>query len=266
MLILWYTFLLMSLFINSALTTRIISKIYLLCSFFFVSHLIFLIVISEYMSLLILISVFAFFFSMSLDISLILILCTITLKLTSRRLAFNDIFLIQKSFSFSIFLLSFILTQNMSRFDCLFIIFMSLRVDSISSTLLSLAYSTMFFVVIIMILFIFSFSLMKIFTLSFLQWFCTDNDMLMLRARWFLNDVINFSLILFVQLSTHLFSFMNFFSSLHIIFFSLFNWFFIHQLIINALTRWCISFSVIFISLLIFFQSISSLFLRSLSS
>jgi len=159
----------MSLFINSALTMYIISKMYLLCSLFFVSHSIFLIIISEYISLLISISVFALFFSMSLNISLILISCTITSKLTSCRLMFNDISLIQKLFSFSIFLLSFILTQNMSRFDHLFIVSMSLHVDSILSILLSLTHSTMFFIVVIMILFIFFFSLMKIFTSSFLQ-------------------------------------------------------------------------------------------------
>ncbi len=158
----------MSLFVNSALTTCIISKTYLLCSLFFVSHSTFSIIIFECMSLLILMSIFALFFFMSLDISSILISCTTILKLTSCRLALSDISLIQKSFFFNVLLLLFILTQNISRSDYLFIVSMSLRVDSVLSTSISLAHSTIFFIVVIMILFTSS-SLMKILTSNFLQ-------------------------------------------------------------------------------------------------
>ena len=182
MLISWYTFSLISLFIISALITCIISKMYLFCSLFFVNHSIFSIIIFECMSLLILMSVLASFFFMFLDISLILISCITTSKLTLCRHAFNDIFLIQKSFFFSILLLLFILIQNISSFDHFFIISMFLRADSISLMSISLIHLTMFFV-IIMIFFISSFSLMKIFTSNFLQWFCTDNDMLTLNIR-----------------------------------------------------------------------------------
>jgi len=148
---------------------RIISKTYFFCSLFFVSHSTFSIIIFKSISLLILMSTFVLFFFMSLNISSILISCITTLKLTSRRLTFNEISLIQKSFFFNILLLSFILTQNISRFDHLFIVSMFLRVDSISSTSISLAYLTMFSVVVIMTLLIFSSSLTKILILNFLQ-------------------------------------------------------------------------------------------------
>jgi len=46
---------------------------------------------------------------------------------------------------------------------------MFLRVDSILSMSISFAHLTMFFIVVIMILFISSFFLMKIFTSNFLQ-------------------------------------------------------------------------------------------------
>ncbi len=148
---------------------HIISEMYFFCSLFFVSHLIFSIIIFECMSLLILMSVFISFFSMFLDISSILISCITTSKLILCKHMFNDIFLIQKSFFFNILLLLFILIQNISNLDHLFIIFMFLRVDNVSSTSISLAHFTMFFVVIIIILFTSSFSLMKIFTSNFLQ-------------------------------------------------------------------------------------------------
>ncbi len=266
MLILWHTFLSINLFIISTLTTYIISKMYLFCSLFFVSHLTFSIIIFKCMSLLILMSAFAFFFSMSLNISSTLISCITILKLTSCRLAFNEISLIQKLFFFSIFLLSFVLTWNISRFDHLFIIFMFLHVDSISLTSISLAHFTMFFIVIIMILLIFFFSLTKILILNFLQRFCIDDATSTLRTRWFSNDVVNFSFALFAQLSTCFFFFANFFLSLLIIFFNLFSWFFMHWLTVNAAMRCHVSFSIISVNLLISFQSISSLFLRSLSS
>jgi len=120
---------------------------------------------------------------MSLDISLTLISCIIILKLTSCKLAFNEISLIQKSFFFSIFLLSFILIQNISKFDHFFIVSIFLHVDSILLMSISLAHLTMFSVVVIMILLIFFFSLMKILILNFLQRFCTDDVMLTLRTR-----------------------------------------------------------------------------------
>jgi len=142
---------------------------YLFCSLFFVSHLTFSIIIFKCISLLILMSTFVFFFSMSLNISSTLISCITILKLTSCRLAFDEISLIQKSFFFSIFLLSSILTQNISKFDHLFIVSMFLRVNNVSSTSISLTHLTMFSVVVIMILLIFSFSLMKILILNFLQ-------------------------------------------------------------------------------------------------
>jgi len=141
-----------------------------------------------------------------------------------------------------------------------------LRIDSVSSTSISLTHFTMFFVVVIMILVIFSFSLIKILILNFLQWFCTDDATLTLRTRWFSNDVVDFLFALFAQLSTRLFFFANFFSSLLIIFFNLFSWFFMRRLTVDATTRWHINFSIIFVNFLIFSQSISSLFLRSLSS
>ena len=128
MLISWHILSSISLFIISALTTHIISEMYLFCSLFFVSHSTFSIIIFKYMSLLILMSAFALFFCMSLDISSTLISCFTTLKLTSCRLAFNEISLIQKSFFFSIFLLSFILTWNISKSDHLFIVSMFLRI------------------------------------------------------------------------------------------------------------------------------------------
>ncbi len=266
MLISWYTLSSISLFIILALTTRIISEMYLFCSLFFVSHLTFLIIIFKCISLLILMSAFIFFFSMSLDISSTLISCITTSKLISRRLAFNEIFLIQKSFFFSIFLLSFILTQNISRFDHLFIVSMFLRVDNVSLTSISLTHFIMFSVVVIMILLIFSFSLMKILILNFLQWFCIDDATSALKTRWLSNDIIDFSFTLFTQLSTHFFFFANFFLSLLIIFFNLFSWFFMCWLTVNAVTRWRVSFSIISVNLFISFQSISSLFLRSLNS
>ena len=237
MLISWYTFSSISLFIISALTMHIISKTFLFCSLFFVSHSTFSIIIFKCMSLLILMSAFTLFFFISLNISSTLISCIIILKLTSHRLAFNEIFLIQKSFFFSIFLLSLILTQNISKFDHLFIVFMFLHVNSISLTLIFLTHFTMFSVIIIMILLIFSFSLMKILILNFLQWFCIDDATLILRTRWFSNDVVDFSFTLFTQLSMHLFFFTNFFSSLFIIFFNLFSWFFMHWLTVNATTH-----------------------------
>ncbi len=171
MLISWYTFSLISLFIISVLITCIISKMYFFCSLFFVSYLIFLIIISECIFLLILMSIFTSFFFMFLNISLILISCITTSKLILHKHAFNNISLIQKSFFFNVFLLLFILIQNISSFDYLFITFMFLRVNSISSTLIFLAHLTMFFVIVVMILFTSSFSLMKIFTSNFLQWF-----------------------------------------------------------------------------------------------
>ncbi len=221
--ILWHILSSISLFIISALITCIISKTYLFCLLFFVSHSTFSIIIFKCMSLLILMSAFTFFFSMSLDISSTLISWITILKLTSCRLVFNEIFLIQKSFFFNILLLFSILTQNISKFDHLFIVFMFLRVDNILSTSISLAHLTIFSVIIIMILLIFSFSLMKILILNFLQWFCIDDATLMLRTRWFSNDVIDFSFVLFAQLSMHLFFFANFFSSLLVIFFNLFS-------------------------------------------
>ncbi len=148
---------------------HIISETYLFCSLFFVSHLTFLIIIFKCIFLLILMSAFVLFFSMFLNISLILISCITILKLTLRRLTFNEISLIQKSFFFNIFLLSFILIQNISRFDHLFIVSMFLHIDNVSSTSISLTHLTMFSVVIIMILLIFFFSLMKILILNFLQ-------------------------------------------------------------------------------------------------
>ena len=225
MLISWYIFSLISLFIISALTTCITSEIYLFCSLFFVSHSIFSIIISEGMSLLILMSILVSFFSMFLDISSILISCITTSKLTSCRHAFNNISLIQKSFFFNVFLLLFILIQNISSFNHLFIIFMFLHIDSVLSTSISLTNLTMFFIVVIMILFTSSFSLMKTFTSNFSQWFLTNNDILMLNTRWLLNDVIDFMLIFFTQLSICFLFFMNFFSSLLIIFFNLFSWY-----------------------------------------
>ncbi len=151
MLISWYTFSLISLFIISTLTMCIISKMYLFCSLFFVSHSIFLIIISECMSLLILMSAFISFFFMFLDISSTLISCITTSKLISCKHAFNDIFLIQKSFFFNVFLLLFVLTWNISSLDYLFIVFMFLRVNNVLSTSISLTHLTMFFVVVIMI-------------------------------------------------------------------------------------------------------------------
>ncbi len=266
MLISWHTFSLISLFIISALITCIINEMYLFCSLFFVSHSIFLIIIFECISLLILMSVLISFFFMFLDISSTLISCIITSKLISCKCAFNDISLIQKSFFFNVFLLFFILTWNISSLDYLFIIFMFLRVDNVLLMSISLAHLIMFFIVVIMILFTSFSSLMKIFTSNFLQWFCTDDDILMLNTRWFSNDVINFTLTLFAQLSTCFLFFMNFFSSLLIIFFNLFSWFFMHWLTVNAAMRWRVSFSIISVKLFIFSQSISSLFLRLLSS
>jgi len=148
---------------------HIISKMYLFCSLFFVNHLTFSIIIFKCMSLLILMSVFTLFFSMFLDISSTLISCITILKLILCKLMFNEISLIQKSFFFSILLLSFILIQNINKFDNFFIIFMFLRVNNISSTLISLTHLIMFFVVIIMIFLIFSFFLTKILILNFLQ-------------------------------------------------------------------------------------------------
>jgi len=148
---------------------HIISEMYLFCSFFFVSHSIFSIIISECMSLLILMNVLISFFFMFLDISLILISCITTSKLTSYKHAFNDIFLIQKSFFFNVLLLFFILIQNINSLNYFFIIFMFLCIDNVSSTSISLAHLTMFFVVVIIILFTSAFSLMKIFTSNFLQ-------------------------------------------------------------------------------------------------
>jgi len=188
------------------------------------------------------------------------------LKLTSCRLAFNEISLIQKSFFFNIFLLSFILIQNISKFDHFFIVSMFLHVNSVLLMSISFAHLTMFFVVVIMILLIFFFSLTKILILNFLQWFCTDDVTSTLRTRWFLNDIVDFSFTLFAQLSTRFFFFANFFSSLLIIFFNLFSWFFMRWLTVDAATRWRVSFSIIFVNLLIFFQSISLLFLHLLSS
>ncbi len=142
---------------------------------------------------------------------------------------------------------------------------MFLHVDNILLTSISLAHLTMFFVIVIMIFLIFFFFLTKILILNFLQWFCTDDAMLTLRTRWLSNNVVDFMFTLFAQLSTHFFFFANFFLSLLIIFFNLFSWFFMHWLTIDAVTRWRVSFSIIFVNLLIFSQSISSLFLRSLS-
>ncbi len=126
--------------------------------------------------------------------------------------------------------------------------------------------SWQFFVVVIIILLIFSFSLMKILILNFLQWFCIDDATSTLRIRWFSNNIINFLFAFFVQLSMHFFFFVNFFSSLLIIFFNLFSWFFMHRLTVDAAMRWRVSFSIISVNLFIFSQSISSLFLRLLSS
>jgi len=262
----WHTFSLISLFIISTLIMHIISEMYLFCSLFFVSYSIFSIIIFECIFLLILMSTFTSFFSMFLNISSTLISCITTSKLTSCKHAFNDIFLIQKSFFFNVLLLLFILIQNISSLNYLFIIFIFLYINNILLTSISLAHLTMFFVVIIMIFFISSFSLMKIFTSNFSQWFCTDDDMLMLNTKWFSNDVIDFMLTFFAQLSTCFLFFTNFFSSLLIIFFSLFSWSFMHWLTVNAATCWHINFSIIFIKLFIFFQSISSLFLRLLNS
>ncbi len=131
----------------------------------------------------------------------------------------------------------FFLIWNISSFNYLFIVSMFLCVNSILLTSIFLAHLTMFFVVVIMILFISSFSLMKIFTSNFLQWFCINNDMLTLNIKWLSNDVVDFTLTFFTQLSTCFFFFMNFFSSLLIIFFSLFSWFFMHWLTVNAVTR-----------------------------
>ncbi len=235
MLILWHIFSLISLFIISALTTRIINKIYFFCLLFFVSHLTFSIIIFKCMFLLILMNAFIFFFFMFLNISSTLISCITILKLTSYKLMFNEISLIQKSFFFNIFLLSFILIQNISKFDHFFIISMFLRVNNILSMSISFTHFIMFSVVIIIIFLIFSFSLTKILISNLLQWFCIDDAMSMLRTRWFSNNIINFSFILFAQLSTCFFFFMNFFSSLLIIFFNLFSWFFMCQLTIDAI-------------------------------
>ncbi len=131
MLISWHTFSSISLFIISALTTCIISKMYFFCSLSFVSHFIFLIFIFECISLLILMSVLISFFSMFLDISSTLISCITTSKLTSCNDAFNNISLIQKSFFFNVFLLFFIWTQNINSFNHLFIVSMFLRVDNV---------------------------------------------------------------------------------------------------------------------------------------
>ncbi len=169
MLISWLIFSSINLFIISALTMHIISKMYLFCSLFFMNHLTFSIIIFKCMSLLILMSTFALFFSMSLNISSILISCITILKLTSCRLTFNEISLIQKSFFFNIFLLSFILTWNINKFNHLFIISMFLRINNILSTSISLTHLIMFSVVIIIILLIFSFFLTKILILNFLQ-------------------------------------------------------------------------------------------------
>ncbi len=147
----------------------IISETYLFCSLFFVSHSIFSIIISECMSLLILMSILASFFFMFLDISSTLISCITTSKLILHRHAFNNISLIQKSFFFSVFLLLFILIQNISSLDYLFIIFMFLRVNSVLLTSISFTHFTIFFIVVIMIFFTFSSSLMKIFTSNFSQ-------------------------------------------------------------------------------------------------
>jgi len=146
---------------------HIISKMYLFCSLFFVSHSIFSIIISECISLLILMSIFISFFFMFLNISSTLISCITTSKLTLHKYAFNNIFLIQKLFFFNVLLLFFVLIQNINSFNYLFIIFMFLRVNNISSTSISLTHLTMFFIVVIMILFTSSFSLMKIFTSNF---------------------------------------------------------------------------------------------------
>ncbi len=190
-------------------------------------------------------SAFISFFFMFLNISSTLISCITTSKLTSCRHAFNDISLIQKSFFFNVFLLLFILTWNINNFNYFFIISMFLRVNNVSLTLIFLIHFTMFFVVIIMILFISSFSLMKIFSSNFSQWFCTDDDMLTLNTRWLSNNVVNFTLALFAQLSTYSLFFMNFFSSLLVIFFNLFSWLFMRWLTVNTMTRWCISFSIV---------------------
>jgi len=148
---------------------HIISKIYFFCSLFFVSHSIFSIIIFECMFLLILMSVLISFFFMFLDISLILISCITTSKLISCRHAFNDISLIQKSFFFNIFLLLFILIQNISSLNHFFIVSMFLHVDNVSSTSISLAHLTMFFIIVVMIFFTSASSLMKIFTSNFSQ-------------------------------------------------------------------------------------------------
>ncbi len=155
MLISWYIFSSISLFIISALITYIISKMYLFYSLFFVNHSTFLIIIFKCMSLLILMSAFILFFFMFLNISSTLISCITILKLTSYKLMFNEIFLIQKSFFFNILLLFFVLIQNISKFNHFFIVFMFLRVDNISSTSIFLTHLIMFFVVVIMILFFF---------------------------------------------------------------------------------------------------------------
>ncbi len=218
------------------------------------------------MFLLILMSVFASFFFIFLNISSTLISCITTSKLISCKYAFNNIFLIQKLFFFNVFLLLFILIQNISSLNHFFIIFMFLRVNNVSSMSISFAHLTIFFIVVIMIFFTFSFSLMKIFTSNFLQWFYIDDDMLMLNTKWLSNNVVDFMLALFAQLSTCFLFFTNFFSSLSVIFFSLFSWFFMRWLTVDAVTRWRVSFSIISVKLLIFLQSISLLFLRSLNS
>ena len=179
----WHTFSSINLFIISALITCIISKMYLFCSLFFVNHSTFSIIIFKCMFLLILMNIFILFFFISLNISSILISCITILKLTSCRLMFNKISLIQKLFFFNILLLSFILIQNISRFDHLFIVSMFLCVDNILSTSISFTHLIMFFVVIIMILLIFFFSLIKILILNFLQWFCTDDATSALKTR-----------------------------------------------------------------------------------
>ena len=178
----WLIYSLINLFIISTLIMYIISKMYFFCSLFFMNHSTFSIIIFKCISLLILMSVFIVFFFMFLNISSTLISCIIILKLTSCSLAFDEISLIQKSFFFNIFLLSFVLIQNISRFNHFFIVSMFLCIDSISLMLISLAHFIMFSVVIIMILLIFSFFLMKILMLNFLQWFCTDDVTLMLKT------------------------------------------------------------------------------------
>ncbi len=140
-------------------------------------------------------------------------------------------------FFFNIFLLIFILTWNINKFDYLFIVSMFLHINSISSMLISFTHLTMFFVIIIMILLIFSFSLIKILILNFLQWFCTDDATSVLKIKWFSNDVVEFSFTLFAQLSTCFFFFTDFFLSLLIIFFNLFRWVFMHWLTVDTATH-----------------------------